>query len=388
MNTYKSSATVATLMLMSQFVYAAPFGLEARSLAMGNVSVVTADIATAAFANPAMLSYQKSDDDFALLLPSIGFLIDDSDGMLDTIDAFQAADSAYDTATAAGDAAGALAAATDMFNEIVNLNGKLISPQLSGAAAIGVSGETYSFAVSARSDIILSGGVITTATSAVDVVTATNQLVLFGVQTKEVGVSIASNFDFLGRKIALGVTPKIINVTALAFTEALDTVGDGASDLIDDDLTVDLGDVTTLDAGIVVEVTENIQIGAVVRNLISDDLTVGTTTVKLDTQTRAGIAYRGDFFTLGADLDLTENDSITGIAAKSRMLSLGAEFNVFNTIQLRAGLQKNIASGISDNAKNELITAGVGIWLGFNLDISVISGDDVLGAYLQTGFRF
>jgi hypothetical protein len=57
-------------------------------------------------------------------------------------------------------------------------------------------------------------------------------------------------------------------------------------------------------------------------------------------------------------------------------------------IQLRVGAQKNIADGISDAEKENLYTAGIGFWLGFNLDMAVVAQSDSLGAFLQTGFRF
>ena len=65
-NLILSGAILASI-ASSSFVQAAPFALEARSLGMGNASVAMADIATAALANPAMLSYQQAKEDFSLL---------------------------------------------------------------------------------------------------------------------------------------------------------------------------------------------------------------------------------------------------------------------------------------------------------------------------------
>ena len=57
-------------------------------------------------------------------------------------------------------------------------------------------------------------------------------------------------------------------------------------------------------------------------------------------------------------------------------------------MQLRIGAQKNLADGISDAAKDILYTAGAGFWFGFNLDLALVTQNDSLGAFLQTGFRF
>ena len=68
MKHYKRILSVAVLAFISGSVHAVPFSVEARSLGMGNARVATADIATAPFANPGMLSFQPSRDDFSLLV--------------------------------------------------------------------------------------------------------------------------------------------------------------------------------------------------------------------------------------------------------------------------------------------------------------------------------
>jgi hypothetical protein len=145
MNYIIKSALAVLLTLVAQLAQAVPFGSEARSLAMGNASVAVADIAAAPFTNPAMLAQQRSDDDFALLLPAVGVYLDDGDGVIDLIDAYQAAESA-------GDQNAQVAAAQALFD-------KTISPQAALATSIGVSGERFSFAVSARADVLLAGSV-------------------------------------------------------------------------------------------------------------------------------------------------------------------------------------------------------------------------------------
>jgi hypothetical protein len=357
MNVIRKCLGVVVLIVIARSAIAAPFGVEARSLGMGNVSVATSDIATAAFANPAMLAYQKQRDDFSFLIPGIGAYLDDSDGVVDLVDAYQAA-----PAGAAGDAA-RLAAYTQLL-------GKVVSPQVAVASAIGFSGDTYSLAVSATS--------------------SDPDLKILGVQTTEVGVSLARNFELMGRKVSAGFTPKIINVKSISYQESLSTIDSGSTSILDDSTETDHGELTTVDAGIVFEVTEDIQLGLIAKNLLTDEVNTSLGKLSIKTESRAGIAYRGDFFTLGADLDLTENDPALSASGgdKTRMLLLGAEFNAFDFAQLRVGMQKNIASGISSQAKKELLTAGVGFWFGFHLDVAVVSGDDVLGAFVQTGFRF
>lgn len=369
MNMVKSGFYAAALAAISQSVMAAPFAHEARSLGMGNIGVATADIATAPFANPAMLAFQPFDDDFSLLL-AVGGYFSDPDGMVDNIDQFQSA--ATDTEK--------LALAQQM-------DGKIIAPEVSGAVSIGFAGEDYAMAVSARSDVALVGGLSNIST---DVTTINNPLfnllTVTGVRSNEVGFSIAGNFDIMEKKISVGITPKVVNVEAVLYVESIVTSDADIGDFTDN--VVDLGDFTTLDVGVVMELTDNVQFGATAKNLITEDVALGNQTLSFDTELKVGVAYRGDMLTVGADLDLTENQ-MTFIGMKRKNLSLGLEYDLFDYLQLRAGMMKNLASDIPDQAKETLTTVGVGLWLGFNLDVAVTSGDgDSIGAFAQAGFKF
>ncbi len=383
MKIVKIGFCAVALAAASRSAIAAPFAHEARSLGMGNVGVATADIAAAPFANPAMLSFQKSDDDFSLLLTA-GAFFSDNDGVIDDIDAFQ--DSTNDSEK--------LAIAK-------GLDGKVIAPELSGALAVGFTTEKYSMAVSARVDVVVAGGLSNVSQNVSTINDPTyNLLNIVGAQTTEVGFSIARSFELMEKKVSIGLTPKIVNVEAVKYSESISLDDTGLDNLTDD--IQDLGDFTTLDLGMVMAVTDNVRVGVTVKNLLTEEMSfqttdanndTTTTTLSFDTQLKVGAAYSNDFLTLGADLDLTENDSIVSSGAvtglKRQNLSLGVEFNAFDYAQLRLGMIKNIADGISSADKEAIYTAGVGLWLGFNLDLAVMSGaGESLGAVVQTGFKF
>ncbi|MDH5711206.1 MAG: conjugal transfer protein TraF [Gammaproteobacteria bacterium] len=365
----KSGFYAVALAAVTQSAIAAPFAHEARSLGMGNIGVATADIATAPFANPAMLAFQPFDDDFSLLL-AVGGYFSDPDGMVDDIDQFQSASTDAEK----------LALAQKM-------DGKIIAPEISGAVSIGFSGETYAMAVSARSDVTLVGGLsnISTDVSTIDD-TSFNRLTVLGVKTNEIGFSVAGNFDIMESKISVGITPRVINVEAVQYDESIVTADTGIGDFTDN--VVDLGDFTTLDVGVVMELMDNVQFGATAKNLITDDVSLGNQTLSFDTELKVGVAYRGDMLTVGADLDLTENQ-ITFVGVKRKNLSVGIEYDLFDYLQLRAGMMKNLASDIPYQAKESITTVGLGLWLGFNLDVAVTSGGgDSIGAFAQAGFKF
>ncbi len=383
MRHYKRILSAAVLVAVAGSADAASSSIEARSLGMGNVRVATADIATAPFANPGMLAYQPSREDFSLLI-GVGAFLNDNDNLVDKIDDFQ---TAYENGQA-GDPNEALRA----LDIAQSMPGDVIAPDASAMLSTGFSAEKWAFAVSARADAVAAGTVITS-----NPVDATQyDLVLEGALTSELGVSLARNFRLFGQKAAIGFKPKYVKVDNVYVRESIITVDTGLGDLINDS-TKDLGDYTSLDIGFVMGLTEHTQIGLVATNLVSHkinyiDATGNRATLSFDTQARFGAAYRNQFLTLGADIDLIENDALLTSAnfqaLKSQFVSVGGEFNAFDFMQLRIGAQKNIANGISDAAKETLYTAGVGLWFGFSLDAAVIVQNDSVGGFLQTGFRF
>ncbi|PCI08151.1 MAG: hypothetical protein COB77_03000 [Gammaproteobacteria bacterium] len=170
------------------------------------------------------------------------------------------------------------------------------------------------------------------------------------------------------------------------------TASAGFDNVTDEDNKVDLGTFTSFDLGVAVELTESIRLGLNVRNLISDNFDLGGQTLNFDTEARLGIAYHNQMLTVAVDYDLIENEPLLANNAfdglKTQFVAVGAEFNAFDFMQLRIGALKNLAGGISGGAKDTVYTAGLGFWLGFNLDIAATLTDNSVGGFVQTGFRF
>ena len=391
MKHYKSILTAALVAVFAAPANAGNFSVEARSLGMGNARVATADIATAPFANPGMLAYQRSRDDFSLLI-GVGAFLRDPDDVVDKVDAFQDAFNSFEA-----DPVGNISEGLRAVEIAQSLEGNIIAPEATVLLSTGFAAEKWAFAVSARADAIGAGTVTNISQSVIDLQDPTkNILELEGVLTTELGFSLAKNFQMLGRKIAVGVKPKYVKVDNIHLSESISTIDTGLGDLIDESSN-DLGDYTTFDLGLVMGLTEHTQIGLVATNLVSHKINYVTSSgvpasFSFDTQARLGIAYRSDLLTLGADLDLIENDALFSSqsfeALKTQFLALGGEFNIFDFMQLRIGAQKNIADGISDAAKENMYSAGLGFWFGFNLDLAVVAQSGSLGGLLQTGFRF
>ena len=405
MNTIKKCLCGISLLSVATSASAFPFTFEGRSLGMGGVSVATADIATAAFANPAMLTNQLPSDDFALLI-GIGAFIRDNDNLLTDIDDYQAANDRLSAAENAGDTAAEARAVVDMASVINRIQGKVIAPELSGAVAMGIAFNDFALALSVRADAIAGGTVTNLSCSPLEdptcdtarlksELTSTNFniLNLEGVLAEEFGVSIASDFNVMGKKLSVGVKPKLVNLQGVTFRESILTVSAGIDSINQNDNTYDLGNFTTVDLGLAYELTDSFRLGFTARNLLTEDFKVGTQVLNFDTEYRIGVAYHNRFLTVGVDYDLKENDPLLANKVfedklRTQYLAAGAELNAFDFMQLRIGASKNMASGIPGAAQNATYTAGVGIWLGFNLDIAAIYNDNSLGGYLQTGFRF
>lgn len=387
MRHYKRILSAAVFAVLSSAADAVPFSVEARSLGMGNARVATADIATAPFANPGMLSYQPSREDFSLLV-GVGAFLSDSDGLVNKIEDFQ---NAYDNIPANP------SEAIRAYDIVQSMDGDVLAPEATGAFSTGFSGEVWAFALSARADVISAGTITNLSQDPTEILDTTkNILELEGVYTTELGASLARNFTLFGQKLAVGIKPKYVEVENVYFSEPIATIDTSLKDLLDNS-SIDLGSFTTFDLGLVMGLTENTQIGLVATNLVSNTINFinssgESATLSFDTQARLGIAYRSRYLTLGADLDLLESDALLTnqnfSALKTQFAAVGAEFNAFDFMQIRLGAQKNLADGISDAAKDPMYTAGLGFWFGFNLDLAVISQNDSLGGFLQTGFRF
>ncbi|NOQ88751.1 MAG: hypothetical protein GQ550_07485 [Gammaproteobacteria bacterium] len=380
--------SVVALSVCSQAALAIPFAFEGRSLGMGGVSVATADLATASWANPAMLTNQRPDDDFSLLVGLGAFVRDDQD-LLTDIDAFQAADDRLQAAVNAGDAA---QATLDMANIITGIDGKNMAADVSGVAAVGMAFETFAMSLSIRADAIGAGTVTDLSQNVLDVLDPDkNILNLEGVIATEFGVSIAKAYKIYNRKVSIGIKPKIVDLQAFTFRESIRTV-DGLDSVFDDGEKSDLGTFTSFDLGVAVDFTRSFRLGLNIRNILTDEFDLGGAKLNFETNARLGVAYHNRFLTVAVDLDLTENKPLLANPLfdnlKTQYLAVGAEFNAFDFAQLRVGARKNIASGISDSAKDTALTAGVGFWLGFNLDIAATFTDNSVGGFVQTGFRF
>jgi hypothetical protein len=222
------------------------------------------------------------------------------------------------------------------------------------------------------------------------------QIVAVGIS--EVGLTLSREFSIAGENIAIGITPKLQMIKTFNYVASVDN----EDDINESDVTDTEQDFSTinLDAGAAYQfgATKQWQVGLVAKNLISKEYeaesnpnkTTGETTktkISLDTQFRGGISHTTDWTVVAFDLDLMENDPVAFEAA-TQYASIGAELDLFDTLQLRAGYRTNLS--VSDSA---VASVGLGFSpFGVHIDIAAMANPSdpkkEAGAAFELGFYF
>jgi hypothetical protein len=245
-----------------------------------------------------------------------------------------------------------------------------------------------------------------------------SKLQMVGVGITDIGLTVSRVFNIKGNNIAFGITPKLQKVTVFDYTQDLDgeecfiDTEDTDNDLntteeicrdveFDSDAVTDSTEEYTsfnLDLGAAYKfgAEQQFQAGIVIKNLIPheyesapyvDTNGVLGTIVETNPMVRAGISHHTDWTKVAFDLDITENDPVAFEEA-TQYASLGAELNVWRTVQLRAGYRANLASSGQD-----VVTAGIGFSpFAVHLDIGVMANatdpEKEAGIALEFGVEF
>ena len=222
---------------------AVPYGFfDARSVAMGNVSVATGGVQTAAFSNPAMLSVNEGDDSIALLLPAIGAQVVDDGDVIDKIDEFQDLDNSGNPQDILRQIAIINDLATSNSNVMVNATANAALVYAADSFTMAGHYRSYGSATAAVMDY---NGSITDPDA---------DLIGFGYLAQELGFSVATQFSLGGMDIAVGVRPKTVDLEAVVYNQL---VSQSEVDDILDGSSQDLGSFTTMDAGVAINVLDS-----------------------------------------------------------------------------------------------------------------------------------
>jgi len=225
----------------------------------------------------------------------------------------------------------------------------------------------------------------------------------------EVGTTIGSKWQLeSGKTVSAGVTLKSVHIELFDYVASVSSLD---SDDIDGDDYRAQEDFATADLGVIVglDPMDKWRIGATVKNITGVTIKsnefrlpdgVEALTFEVKPQVRVGTSYNGGWYRLAADVDLTESSGpITADGEEffqgTQYASLGAVFNAFDFVELRAGYRYNMASSEvvseAEDSSAGLVTLGAGLFLGpVQADIGIQvspDGDEAAGAF-QTMITF
>jgi hypothetical protein len=229
----------------------------------------------------------------------------------------------------------------------------------------------------------------------------TSNVQVIAVAIAEIGVTLSREFVIDGKSIAIGITPKLQTIKTFNYVASIeDENEDDESKEIEEteqnfsDFNIDIGAVYQFGS------SKQWQAGVVVKNLLSkkyktesnvygptDNEETSKTTISLDTQLRGGISHTTDWSVVAFDLDLMENAPLA-FEEPTKYAAIGAELDLYDTLQLRFGYRKNLS--VSDSA---VASVGLGFSsFGIHLDIAAMANpsdrEKEAGAALELGFYF
>lgn len=236
-----------------------------------------------------------------------------------------------------------------------------------------------------------------------------SQVEVVAVAVSEVALSFSREFTIAGEQIAIGITPKLQKISTFHYVSEVDNEDEIDSEDIEDSqedyshFNLDIGasyrfgDANQWTAGIVAKNLNSAEFDyqdAVVAVGEDDQLvpgfqevTIRGGKVALDAQFRAGLAYQNDWVALAFDLDLMENDPVA-FENPTQYAAVGAEFDLWDTIQFRTGYRTNMSASDAD-----MVSVGLGFSpFGVHLDLAAMANpNDVekeAGVAMELGFYF
>ena len=193
----------------------------------------------------------------------------------------------------------------------------------------------------------------------------------------EWGLSAAGEFSLFGQSVAMGITPKLMEVRA--FQQTSSVVRDFSS-LSDEESHL----TGNLDLGLAADLASGLRVGLAVKDVISQDFTTNHgEEISINPRARAGLAYIQPRYSVGLDLDLIENKPV-GFEAPVQELALGSEVKLAHWARLRLGYRADLG-----RSHDDAVSFGLGLRLyRFLVDVAYSRGSNHRGGALQLGMAF
>ena len=386
---------------------------SARSFGMGGTGVAVAHPADAVAKNPALMAGQQNGwtDDFGLILPSLNVRAADEEETGDQIDDIQDTIDEIDRAISQLNSADAQRGAATLRQQLQELDRDTVRANGSLGLALAAPSRNLSVGVFANANLVVTArgeyddeddAVLQDIENGIPRPNFRNELKsrakILASAVTEVGIGFARAID-LGNDQALnlGLSPKFVNLQTFQYTE---TVSGFEDDDFDSDEHQTEKNGFNLDVGAAYAFGDDKEWTAAVavKNLIpmeldsaqSDPALEEKRTFKLDPMVTAGIAHKGDYHVLTADVELTKREAF-GYEDDTQWAALGAELDAWRYAQLRFGVRHNLASNDNSNGIEEKTqyTAGLGLnLLGVRMDLAALFSDTDKGAALEFGTAF
>lgn len=398
--------------------------MSSRSFAMAGTGVAIAHPSSATSANPAMMAadHHSWSDDFGLTLPSINARVADDEETIDQVDDIQDAIDQFDSIDRASNPEDAQAVAGDLLQRLNAFDNDTLRANIGLGLGFAIPSKTLSvgFFTTGNLTATVRGEFDeqdrATLQNIVDLdptdPTDLAQLQSINLDTDlksrgkivssaivEAGVSFAHALELNnGETLQLGISPKYVELRTFQYTE---TVSGFEDDEFDGDQYQTDKSGFNLDIGAAYAFGDEKQwnAGIVVKNLIPMELDSAASrpllgekvrTLKLNPMATVGIAHKGTYHVVTAEIDLTKKEAF-GFEDDTQWLAVGAELDAWRYAQLRAGVRHNLASNDNNSGIEEKtqFTAGLGLNLmGVRFDLGALFSSADVGAALELGTSF
>lgn len=388
----KTAVASAVSLLIAGNSLAANTYFDARNDAMGGVGVASSLDNSALLANPALIAKTNK---LSLSIPSFGLQLSDKNHLIDEfkkikskVDEYESNRHAHpmDAQQGAGELKSILEAVKDKnVNFNIGLSASVIIP--SETNKIGLFAKTHADAtvhtMVDEADLRLLNLIQNGQVPAVDFEHNTDsELRGLASWVTDYGVSVARSFEVAGKPLHIGLSPKMQEIKIYNYA-----VGVNKFDRKDMKASQYQSQHKkfNVDLGVAAELSEQLTVGLVGKNLLRNKLETKAINDKSFTYetsplVTAGASYRWERFTAAADVDLTPIKAFSNQKG-SQYAGVGAEWEALSWAKLRAGYRIDMK-----NSKPNMATVGFGFHPGEKVKFDVtgmVGSKRNLGAALQ-----
>lgn len=339
---------------------------DSRSMGMGGTGAASASYLASSLHNPARAVRYGDNDNFGLLLPTIGVSGKNLQTLSDKVENFNGIDEELENDRENSELQEEWRAAlSDLDNETANA-------QVNVGLVMAIPNKYLStnFLVTAQANAMALVNVDQRDLDNLDAEYTNGEIAAGG--HIDVGFTFAKSYEVGQRALSVGVSPKLQHLFSVSETEDLEDYGD------DEDFNSTEKSVFNIDLGFNYEISNNLEVAFVAKNLLSQELvshedSLSVSTYQVEPEYVAAIAYNTRLYSVAMDVDLNSRQYFKEYENEFQFASVGAEFNAWDWAQIRVGYKHSM----TDYAQS-LITGGLGFtpFGKFGLDIAAQYGED------------